>query len=94
MALEIIPAESGKALKQFINLPWAIYRDDPYWVPPLKRDVRSLLSLSHPFYNHAERGLYLALRDGKPVGRIAAILNRRHNEFHGENTSKGRRCDS
>lgn len=86
MSLEIIPAESGKSLKQFINLPWAIYRDDPYWVPPLKRDVRSLLSLSHPFYNHAERGLYLALRDGRPVGRIAAILNRRHNGFHGEKT--------
>lgn len=84
MTLKIIDAESGQALKQFINLPWSIYRDDPYWVPPLKRDVRELLSLKHPFYDHAERKLFLALKDGVAVGRIAAIINHRHNEFHSE----------
>jgi len=84
MSFEIVPAESGKAFRQFVDLPWEIYRGDPYWVPPLKSDVRSLLSLKHPFYRHADRGLFLALRDGRPVGRIAAILNRRHNEFHGD----------
>lgn len=82
MSVEIVPADSGKALKQFIDLPWKIYRGDPYWVPPLKKDVRSLLSLTHPFYRHAERKLFLALKGGQPVGRIAAIINRRHNEFH------------
>jgi hypothetical protein len=84
MSIQIIDASSGRALKQFINLPWAIYRDDPYWVPPLKSDVRELLSLKHPFYRHAERGLFLALRDGVPAGRVAAIVNSRHNEFHSE----------
>ena len=84
MSLEIVPAQSGKEFRQFVDLPWEIYRGDPYWVPPLKSDVRSLLSLRHPFYRHAERGLFLALRDGKPTGRIAAIVNHRHNEFHGD----------
>jgi hypothetical protein len=84
MTVEIIPADSGRAFKQFINLPWKIYRDDPYWVPPLKSDIRSLLSTKHPFYVHAESNLYLALREGRPAGRIAAILNQRHNDFHGE----------
>ena len=86
MTISIIPAESGRELKQFINLPWSIYRNDPYWVPPLKRDVRELLSLKHPFYDHAERRLFLAIRDGVPAGRVAAIINRRHNEFHSERT--------
>jgi len=86
MTLEIVPAESGKEFRQFVDLPWEIYRGDPYWVPPLKSDVRSLLSKRHPFYRHAERGLFLALRDGKPAGRIAAIVNQRHNEFHGDRT--------
>ncbi|MGD8352679.1 MAG: N-acetyltransferase [Pseudomonadota bacterium] len=86
MSIKIIPAESGRAYRQFINLPWTIYRDDPYWVPPLKSDVRGLLSLKHPFYRIAERKLFLAVRDGIPVGRIAAIINHRHNEFHSEKT--------
>ena len=41
MKINIVPADSGRAFKQFIDLPWSIYRDDPYWVPPLKSDVRS-----------------------------------------------------
>ena len=84
MTLQIVPADSGRTLKQFINLPWTIYRDDPYWVPPLKSEVRELLSLKHPFYQHAQRKLFLALDSGMPVGRVAAIINNRHNEFHSE----------
>jgi hypothetical protein len=86
MKIEIVTAESGKPLRDFINLPWSIYRDDPYWVPPLKRDVRTLLSLEHPFYQHAERRLFLCMSGGTPVGRIAGIINHRHNEFHQEKT--------
>ena len=86
MGIQIIEAESGLAFKQFINFPWSIYRDDPYWVPPLKSDVRELLSLKHPFYGHAERKLFLAIEDGVPVGRIAAIINHRHNDFHSQKT--------
>ncbi len=86
MGIQIIDAESGRALKQFINLPWSIHQDDPYWVPPLKSDVRELLSLKHPFYGHAQRKLFLALKGGVPVGRIVAIINHRHNEFHAEKT--------
>ncbi len=82
MTLQILSAGSGRALKQFIDLPWKIYRGDPYWIPPLKSDVRSLISLGHPFWRHAQRELFLALKDGNPVGRIAAIVNSRHNEFH------------
>jgi hypothetical protein len=86
MSIQIVDAGSGSALKQFINFPWSIYRDDPYWVPPLKSDVRELLSLKHPFYDHAERKLFMALKGGVPVGRIVAIINHRHNEFHAERT--------
>jgi len=86
MNINIIPADTGRALKQFIDFPWTVYRDDPYWIPPLKKDVRELLSLKHPFYDHSERMLFLAVRDGVPAGRVASIINRRHNEFHSEKT--------
>ena len=68
---------------RFIKLPWEIYRDDPNWVPPLIFDVRNNLNpQKNPFFKHAEVEFFLAEKDGKLVGRIAAIKNDLHNEFH------------
>ena len=64
----------------------ALYRDDPYWVPPLRIAVKELLDRKkHPFYANAEAEFFLAREDGKVVGRIAAIIDRNHNRFHEEN---------
>ena len=85
MTLEIIPVESSRDLRRFVDLPWRIYdrEQHPQWVPPLKIAVRDVLDRKgNPFYKTAHRQLFLALRNGKPVGRIAAIENRAHNEFH------------
>jgi GNAT superfamily N-acetyltransferase len=83
--MQVIPVRSTDQLGAFIRLPWSIYRDDPNWVPPLIRDVRSAFDRSkHPFHEHSEVQAFLALRDGKPVGRIAAIRNRNHEKFHEE----------
>jgi GNAT superfamily N-acetyltransferase len=74
-------------LRRFLRLPWRIYRGDPHWVPPLLSEQRLLLDRArHPFHQHAEVEYFLARRDGEVVGRVAAILNWRHNEFHRENT--------
>ena len=53
-------------------------------MPPLRIAVRDALDRRNPFYKTADRQLFLALRNGVPVGRIAAIENRAHNEFHGD----------
>lgn len=85
MTVDIIPVQTSRDLRRFIDLPWQIYEraSYPQWVPPLKIAVRDALNTkSNPFYRTADRQLFLALRDGKPVGRIAAIENRAHNEFH------------
>src|SRR5258706_16463425 len=85
VSVELISVESSRELRQFIDLPWKIYnrREHPQWVPPLRIAVRDALDAKHnPFYRTADRRLFLALRDGRPVGRIAAIENRAHNEFH------------
>lgn len=79
--------EGGKDLTRFIRLPWKIYKDLPHWVPPLMRDVRFRLDRSkHPFFEHAEMEMFLATREGEPVGRIAGIVDNRYNEFHKERT--------
>jgi GNAT superfamily N-acetyltransferase len=73
-------------LDAFIRLPWRLYAADPSWVPPLIADVRAALeSRKHPFHRHAEIALFLALRDGAAVGRIAAVDNHAYNDFHGGN---------
>ncbi len=81
--IEIQPVMTRKQRKQFLQLPWAIYRDDPYWVPPLQVNQEELLNFrKHPFYDDAEIATFLALRDGVAVGRIAAIINHAHNRRH------------
>jgi hypothetical protein len=83
--IEIVVVEGDSELKDFINLPWILYADYPRWVPPLKKEVRRLLdSRRHPFWSSAERRLFLARRGPQAVGRIAGIIDRRYNEFHGE----------
>jgi GNAT superfamily N-acetyltransferase len=74
-------------LDRFIRFPWRVYRDLPHWVPPLLRDVRFKLDRArHPFFEHARMELFLATRGAEVVGRIAAIVDDRHNEFHHERT--------
>lgn len=74
-------------LNRFIDFPWRIYKDNPHWVPPLKKDIRMKLNRKkHPFFEHAQMEMYLAYRNDKVVGRIAAVVDDRHNEFHKEKT--------
>ena len=84
-ALRVAPVETRADLKRFIDLPWAIYRGDPHWVPPLKRDVRAAFDPEkHPFHLHSEAQPYLAVRGGEVVGRICAVRNRNHEALHEE----------
>lgn len=84
-AVELVRVASRGDLERFINLPWALYPRDSLWVPPLKSELRRLLTPGqHPFWEHAERELFLAVRGGKPVGRIAAIVDHKYNEYHRE----------
>ncbi len=77
--------ETRKEKSQLFKLPWQLYRDDPNWIPPLRQAQLELLNYRHhPFYDNAEIQTFLALRDGRPCGRVAAIVNNMHNETHKE----------
>ncbi len=77
--------ENKLDLMEFIKFPWRIYRDDPYWVPPLISERKDFLDpQKNPFFEHSEVELFLAQRDGETVGTIAAIINDNHNAFHEE----------
>jgi GNAT superfamily N-acetyltransferase len=86
VGIEVTAVDNKKALHEFVELPFSIYRNDPYWVPPLRIAVKELLDREkHPFYANAEAEFFLAREGGKVVGRVAAIIDRNHNRFHNEN---------
>ena len=72
--------------KRFIDYPYRKHAEDPTWVPPLRMgEWERLDPKRNPFFQHARVTLYLAERDGRVVGRVAAIDNDLHNETHGDN---------
>src|SRR5215208_6705843 len=71
-------------LKRFVKVPFAVHRGHPQWVPPLVFERMEFLDRrKNPFFDHAEVELFIAERDGEPVGRISAQLDRRWDEFQG-----------
>jgi hypothetical protein len=86
--IEIRKVQTRRDLKNFIRFPWRVYENDPNWVPPLIMEIKDKLNRrKHPFFEHGEADYFLALRGEKIVGRIAAILDRNHNEAHREKTA-------
>ncbi len=75
-ALTLKPVSTKQDLSTFIDLPWRLYRDDPNWRPPLKiMELERLTAATNPYFQHAETALWLALKDGQPVGRISAQVD-------------------
>lgn len=82
MSLHIRALDANDTMP-FIKAQWLFYADDPNWVPPLIMDRKKLLNQKvNPFFKHSQLQMFLAERNGKVVGRIAAITNERHNELH------------
>ncbi|HSB36570.1 MAG TPA: hypothetical protein VLH41_06815, partial [Thermoanaerobaculia bacterium] len=86
--LTVSPVASAADLREFVELPFRLYRGDPDWAPPLRSDVRWALDTSkNPFWKHARRTLLLARANGRVVGRIAAMADDEHNRVHEDRTA-------
>lgn len=84
-----VRAVAGKAEREaFIRFQWVPYRGSSTWVPPLLLERRDFLDpAKNPFFKHAAMELFLAWKDGKIAGRIAAIEDRNYNKFHSAKTA-------
>ncbi len=81
MAITIKKVETSKELKQFIRFNYEMYKDNPYSVPDLYDDMLNTFSRKkNAAFEFCEADYFLAYKDGKPVGRVAAIMNNRANE--------------
>jgi GNAT superfamily N-acetyltransferase len=65
-------------MRNFIELPWSLYADDPYWIPPLLIERKWHLSSKNPYFEHAEFQAWIACRDERVVGRISAQVDQLH----------------
>jgi len=86
MSVEIKQHQPGKDLKDFIQVAFDVYRDDPAWVAPLHMEITDRLTpKKNPFFEHAEVALFTAWKDEKLVGRISAQIDHEHLRIHEDN---------
>lgn len=80
MHVTVKPVATKKELKQFICFNYELYKDSPYAVPDLYSDVRDTLDpTKNAAFDFCEAQPFIALREGKVVGRIVAIINHKAN---------------
>jgi len=86
--IEKVDTENKSQVKRFVELPYRLYQDCPQWVPPLYVDAYMYLNRKkHPFHEHSDVEFFIAVRDGRDVGRIAAIENKPFNAYHKTHTA-------
>jgi hypothetical protein len=83
--IAVVHVENRRQRKAFLEFPWQLYRGDPNWVPPLRRDQKELVGYCyHPFHLRNRLQTFLAYRDKEVCGRIAAIVNQDHIDYQKE----------
>lgn len=73
--IHIVPVSDNKLLKRFIQLPEGLHKDDPAYIAPLHMEREEALGLKNPFFGHATAQLWLAVYNGRDVGRISAQID-------------------
>ncbi|MBU0595160.1 hypothetical protein KJ567_00545 [Candidatus Bipolaricaulota bacterium] len=77
-------------LRDFVAVPWHLFRGDPHWTPPLRAEllgnramgITGLLTPGHPYHRQADVTHFIACDGRTPLGRVSAAINRRFNEHH------------
>jgi hypothetical protein len=85
--VEIVPADAKKGMREFLDLSRTIQEKDPLWVPPILAEQKRILDpRTGPFFEYGTAQYFLALVNGKPMGRISAHVNPRYEERHDPGT--------
>lgn len=84
-AITVHPSRGRRDRREFLALPLRLHGRDPCWVAPLHGEMKEKLDPArHPFYAIGEVEFFLARRGHEVVGRVAALVNEAHNNFHNE----------
>ncbi len=80
MSVTVTRVQNKRAFREFLHFPLTLYKDMPAFVPPLLMDDADTLNpKKNPAYEFCDAAMYLAYKDGKLAGRVAAIVNRKAN---------------
>jgi hypothetical protein len=83
LTVEKVDTRDRAQVERFVRLPYRLYAGHPQWVPPPLGDARMWLNRGrHPFYEHSDADFFIAAREGRAVGRVAALENRAYNQYH------------
>ncbi|UCC48361.1 MAG: hypothetical protein JSV41_12995 [Gemmatimonadota bacterium] len=89
MPIKVRQVTGRRELRKFLGLPERLNRSREGWVPPLRAEERRFLEpAKNPAFSYCDCTLVLAYRDGRAVGRIIGIVNRRYNELRNERTAR------
>lgn len=88
-AVQLVPLDHTRAAdrRRFLGVAHRLYRHDRLWVAPLDSEMHRVLAPSNPFFQHARMQLWVAVRAGRDLGRLAALVDDTHNSLHGERTA-------
>jgi len=92
--IEILKVRTKAQRREFVNLPLKMYKDSPYFVPPLYGDEMKAFTDKNAYSDTCVSEFFLAYRDGKAVGRIQGIIQKQYNELHNEKRVRFTRFDS
>ena len=85
---EIIEAVTSPDIERFLAVPYDLYRGQDAWAPPLRLERRDQFDpQKNPAARHLDRQLFLAVKDGRDVGRIAVFINPNHDTHHDAETA-------
>jgi GNAT superfamily N-acetyltransferase len=86
--VRVTPVRTDRERLALLEFPWKVYRDDPYWVPPLLSERKEFTDpRKNPFFEHARVQFFLGWRGDEIVGTIGAFTNHLYNEFHETNVA-------
>ena len=85
MSITVREISTKKDFKKFVDFPFQLYKNNKFWVPPIKDDeLNALDATKNPAFNYFKTAFWLAEKDGIVVGRIGAIVNNIANERNHE----------
>ena len=88
LSIEKVDTENKAQVKRFVEIPYKLYKDCPQWVPALLIEAYTYLNRKkHPFHEHSDVDFFIAVHDGRDVGRIGAIENEPFNTYHQTKTA-------
>lgn len=92
--VSVIEVKTRKQQKDFLNFPLELYKDNPYFVPPIYMDEKQIFNKKYVYYETSEAVYFNAYKDNKIVGRISAILQKESNKKWNQKRVRFTRFDS